>query len=156
MSDPRVSPLSRLLTALLFLAAGCSGAATTPELHIEEAWARPAPFAPAVTTSPLARTAAYLTIRNTGRAADRLIGAEADVARVVELHESRIDGGVMRMRPVEHITIDPGASVTLAPGGYHLMLLDLTGPLQEGDHFTLTLNFAQRGALSTPVIVETR
>ncbi|GAB4574095.1 MAG: hypothetical protein Kow0077_18920 [Anaerolineae bacterium] len=88
-------------------------------------------------------SAAYLTLTNSGGAADRLVGAETDAATVVEIHTVEMDNGVMRMRPVaDGIEVPAGGSISLEPGGYHLMLIDLTRDLVAGETIALTLHFA--------------
>ena len=63
--------------------------------------------------------------------------------------------GVMKMRPVEKgLTIDPGKTVKLAPGGYHLMMMDLKNPLKQGDKLPVTLEFEKAGKVSVSLDVE--
>ena len=102
------------------------------DLVISQAWSRATPKG--------AKTGGgYLTIENKGSAPDRLIGGSTDVAGSVEVHEMSTEGGVMKMRPVEKgLTIEPGKPVKLAPGGYHLMMMDLKQPLKRGDKVPLT------------------
>ncbi len=97
------------------------------DLVITQAWSRATPGG--------AKTGGgYLTIENKGSAPDRLIGGSADVGGKVEVHEMAMNNGVMTMRPLDKgLTIDPGKTVKLAPGGIHLMLLDLKGPFKRGD-----------------------
>jgi copper(I)-binding protein len=95
----------------------------------------------------------YLTITDTGQP-DTLTGAATGVAAMAELHETINDNGVMKMRPVASLPIVPGKTLTLAPGGYHIMLMNLKQPLMEGDHFPITLNFAKAGAVTATVKVE--
>ncbi len=84
----------------------------------------------------------YLTIENKGSAPDRLIGGSADIAGKVEVHEMAMKNGVMTMRPLDNgLTIEPGKTVKLAPGGYHLMMFDLKSPLKQGDKLPITLEF---------------
>ncbi|MCR6645888.1 MAG: copper chaperone PCu(A)C [Terricaulis sp.] len=74
------------------------------------------------TTNPGANVAAgYVTLHNNGAAPDRLLSATSPRASRVELHEMLMDNGVMRMRQVHAIALAPGGSVTLAPGGLHIM-----------------------------------
>jgi periplasmic copper chaperone A len=88
----------------------------------------------------------YLTIENKGTSPDRLIGGSADVAGSVQVHEMSMDNGVMKMRPLEKgLAIDPGKTVKLAPGGYHLMMMDLKSPLKRGDKVPVTLEFEKAG-----------
>jgi copper(I)-binding protein len=89
-------------------------------------------------------TAAFMTIQNAGEADDRLIAAavDASIAAVVELHETTMDGDVMRMQPVEGgILVPAGGSVELKPRGLHIMLMGVQATLNEGDTVSLTLTF---------------
>lgn len=90
----------------------------------------------------------YLKITNSGAAPDRLIRAESSVAGHIEIHEMTMAGGVMKMRPVtEDLVIKPGQSVELAPGGLHVMFMDLKKPLKQGDTVKATLAFEKAGTL---------
>ena len=86
----------------------------------------------------------YLTITDTG-AKDTLTGISTPVADKAELHQSFDDHGVMKMRPVSTLQIEPGRPVTLAPGSYHIMLMGLKQNLSKGDSFPITLTFAKAG-----------
>ncbi len=97
----------------------------------------------------------FLTIENKGSAPDKLIGASADGAGKIEVHEMAMNNGVMKMRPVEGgLTIDPGKTVKLAPGGYHLMMMDLKAPLKQGDKLPLTLQFEKAGKVAVTLDVQ--
>ena len=98
--------------------------------------------------------AVYLTITDTG-APDMLTGVATPVAGMAGLHESINDNGVMKMRPVTSLLVAPGKAVALAPGGYHIMLMDLKQPLKEGDSFPVTLSFAKSGQVTVTAIVAT-
>jgi copper(I)-binding protein len=88
-------------------------------------------------------SAAYMTILNSGGASDRLTGGTTPAAATVEIHTVEMEGDVMRMRPLpDGLEIPAGGSVTLQPGGYHLMLLDLRHTLAPGATLELTLSFA--------------
>jgi copper(I)-binding protein len=69
----------------------------------------------------------------------RLVSAASPVAGVVEIHEMRMEGDVMRMRAITGLDLPAGSTVELKPGGYHVMLMDLKKPLQDGDMVPLTL-----------------
>jgi copper(I)-binding protein len=98
---------------------------------------------------------AFLTIENRGSSPDRLVGATADIAGKVELHEMKTANGVMTMRPSEGgMTIEPGKTVKLAPGGYHLMLFDLKSPLKQGDKVPVTLQFEKAGKVTVSLDVQ--
>jgi hypothetical protein len=96
---------------------------------------------------------AYMTLINKGKTADRLIGAESANAARVELHRSVMEGGMMRMLPVEAIDVPAGGEVDLAPGGYHLMLTGLKAPLAAGARVPLTLVFEKAGRIEAKVTV---
>jgi copper(I)-binding protein len=115
-----------------------------PGMMVIAPWSRPSP-------TGTGNGAIYMTLMNEGDQADVLLSAETDVAEVVELHESRLEGDVMKMGPISNIEIPAGASVSLEPGGKHIMLINLKQPLTPGDTLTLILNFEQSG----PLTVET-
>jgi len=92
-------------------------------------------------------SAGYMTLRNDGAGADRLLEVSSDVAREVQLHTSEMNNNVMRMRRVEAIDVPAGATVALEPGGYHLMLLDLKRDLAAGETVKLTLRFERAGTV---------
>lgn len=115
------------------------------DLVVENPWAR----------ESVTRTgAAYLTVRNEGSAADRLIGVASEAADRVELHASTVQDGVMRMRAVEAVEVPAGGEAVLAPGGLHLMLIGLKAPLEEGGSFGLTLSFEKAGAVEVTATIE--
>jgi hypothetical protein len=90
--------------------------------------------------------AGYLTIKNTGTAADRLVGGSSDAATKFEVHEMSMDNGVMKMRPLQGgLEIKPGETVELKPQGLHIMFVGLKKPLKQGDHLKATLEFEKAG-----------
>ena len=96
----------------------------------------------------------YLTIENKGSTPDRLIGGSADIAGKVEVHEMAMKDGVMTMRPLDKgLSIEPGKTVKLAPGGYHLMMFDLKGPLKQGEKLPVTLQFEKAGKVQVSLDV---
>lgn len=111
-------------------------AALGPGLHVVEAWSRQSPM------MELAG-AAYLTIVNDTDVDDALVGASSPAAATVEIHKTtQAEDGTMAMAPVDAVPIPAGGVVALAPGGYHIMLIELAAPLVEGQTFELTLEFA--------------
>ncbi|MGJ8529064.1 DUF1775 domain-containing protein [Maritalea sp.] len=109
------------------------------DLHIDKAWTRATPNgAPA--------GGAFLTITNKGDKADRLIGASSEVSKVVEVHEMSITDGVMKMAQlVDGLVIEPGATIELKPGSFHLMLIGLNDAIQKDQMVKITLEFEQAG-----------
>ena len=100
----------------------------------------------------------YLTITNTGEAADRLVAVQAEGFDEVSLHESSTDDmGVARMRHVPGIDLPPGETVSLEPGGYHVMFMGLNGdPFEVPVELRPTLQFEQAGPLDVTFNVESR
>lgn len=86
-----------------------------------------------------------MTLMNEGGQPDVLLNAETDVAEVVELHETKMDGDVMKMGPISSIEVPAGGSVNLEPGGKHIMLINLKQPLTPGEKIKLILNFEKSG-----------
>jgi copper(I)-binding protein len=118
------------------------------DLVISQAWSRATPGGAKI-------GGGYLTIENKGSAADRLIGGSADIAAKAELHEMAVNNGVMKMRPLDKgLAIEPGKTVKLAPGGYHLMLLDLKRPLKQGEQVPVTLEFEKAGKVKVSLDVQ--
>jgi len=97
----------------------------------------------------------FLTIENKGAAPDRLVSVAGDIAGRIEIHEMAMNNGVMTMRPLDKgLAIEPGKTVKLAPGGYHLMLMDLKNPLKQGDKVPLTLEFEKAGKVALSLDVQ--
>ena len=137
----RTSAIIAVILLSCWLAAAPAGAeeVRAGDLLISQAWSRATPGGAKI-------GGGYLTIENKGSAADRLIGGSADIAAKAELHEMGVNNGVMKMRPLDRgLAIEPGKTVKLAPGGYHLMLMDLKNPLKQGDKLPVTLEFEKAG-----------
>lgn len=100
--------------------------------------------------------AGFLTIQNTGASDDTLLSAQAptSVSAVTELHTHIKEGDVMKMRKVDSIPVPAGQTVTLQPGGLHVMLIDLAHPLTEGESFPLTLTFEKAGTVEVTMSVK--
>ncbi len=141
------------IASALFVAAVIAAPARAQEvkagdLVITQAWTRATPKGAKIGTG-------YLTIENKGSAPDRLIGGSADIAGKVEVHEMAMKDGVMKMRALDDgLTIEPGKTVKLAPGGYHLMMFDLKSPLKQGDTLPITLKFEKAGEVKVSLAVE--
>ena len=99
--------------------------------------------------------AAYMTIRNTGATADKLIGASSTMVGKIEIHEMRMDNGVAKMRQLQRIVIAPNSSVKLKPGGLHLMLIGLKKPIVAGAKFGVTLKFEKAADVKLELPVKT-
>lgn len=96
----------------------------------------------------------FLTITNHGSSDDRLVSATSPAAGVVQIHEMKMDGDVMKMAELpDGLAIPAGQSVTLAPGGYHLMFMQLKGPFVEGQTVPVTLTFEKAGTIEVQLDV---
>lgn len=158
-----------LILSVLALAA-CSAAAPAggATIQVSEPWARPAvmddgamsgmeePAADSESGEGMghgdmdmgmsgATSAAYMVIRNTGSAADKLIAASGDIAKTIEIHTVIEENGMMQMRRIDGIDVPAGGSVELKPGGYHVMLIGLNRDMIAGETVQLTLKFEQAG-----------
>jgi periplasmic copper chaperone A len=138
---------SRFLTlvvaalAALAILAGCSGSADgspAAAITISDAWVR--------IVGPGLPAAGYLTIDNRGSLADALVAASSPDAASVEVHQTAADSsGMVGMAPVARLSCPVGATVALAPGGYHLMIMGLASTLRAGDRLELDLVFEHAG-----------
>ena len=122
--------------------------ATAQEIEIHDPYARSA--------SPMAKSgAAFMVIRNTGDAGDRLIGVDSPAAQKVELHTHREEDGVMRMIHVEEgFALPAGGEIRMQRGGHHVMMMGLTAPFEQGETIPLTLIFETSGEISLDVPVD--
>ena len=125
-----------LLAVAACLVMAGAALAQTGQLEVSNAWARATP-------AKAENGVAYLTIRSP--TADRLLSVSSPVAKKTELHTMEMSGMVMKMRPLAGLDIPASQPVTLKPGGDHVMLLGLNGPLREGRSFPLTLTFEKAG-----------
>jgi copper(I)-binding protein len=126
-----------VLAAAAALAFCATGAMAQTKVEIAEPWAR-------ATIGQSRNTAAYMKITNRGTEPDRLVRASTLAAAKAELHTTVRDGTVMRMREMTSVELKPGEAVTFAPGGMHVMLIDVE-PLRAGGTITLTLEFERAG-----------
>jgi periplasmic copper chaperone A len=136
------------MLATLLATPARAGEVKVGDLVITQAWSRATPGGAKI-------AGGYLTIENKGAAPDRLLGGTADIAGKIEVHEMAMNNGVMTMRPLDKgLTIEPGKTVKLAPGGYHLMIMDLKGPFKQGDKVPVTLEFEKAGKVALPLDVQ--
>ena len=115
-----------LLAAMAFVSVAASAQTT-----VKDAWVRG-------TVAPQKATGAFMQI--TSAQGGKLVSAQSPVAGVTEVHEMAMDGNVMKMRALPAgLDLPAGKAVDLKPGGYHVMLMDLKQPLQDGESVPLTL-----------------
>lgn len=123
-----------------------SGHAQESGLMVHDAWVRLVP--------PVAKNSAvYMEIMNAGGATAKIESASSPVAAVVEVHQTTMADGVMKMSEVKGLEVPAAGSVTMKPGGYHVMLINLKAPLQKGQEVPVTLNFStgERLTVKAPV-----
>lgn len=132
---------------LLLLFTGRVNAGADNAVQVSDAWVRE-------TVAGQNVGAAYMRIRSKERI--DLVRVESAVSRSAELHRMSMQGGVMKMREVRAVTIDPGHELALAPGGMHVMLVDVARPLKPGDEVALKLVFRRVGGTHLAVPVRAR
>ena len=115
-------------------------------ITVSHAWIRPP--APGQTV-----TGAFMTLTNSSETATALTAASSRVAAVVEIHETSMSDGVMRMRKVSHVDIPANGFAELKPGSFHIMLIDLEKELQPGTSELLTLTFSDESQKDVAVTV---
>ncbi|MDA8129534.1 MAG: copper chaperone PCu(A)C [Betaproteobacteria bacterium] len=126
-----------IIAAAVSLAAQAAAAAN---VSVTDAWARAnMPGQPV--------SGAYMRIQSDADA--RLVGVSSSVVPRVEVHEMNMDGGVMRMREVKSLDLPKGKTVSLEPGGYHIMLMNLKKPIAAGDVIPLALTVESGGKRQT-------
>jgi len=139
--------MSVLRSCLLALTAasmlGACGQMSQEPIQVRDAWS------PAL---PNNMAAVYVTI--TANEPDVLLGGNAPMAQTTEMHETAEEDGMMRMRPLERVSLAAGETVRFERGGKHFMLMGLSRPLTQGETFPMTLRFAKAGEI--PVTVEVR
>lgn len=143
MRPPVVVRLALVTVATILVA--CTGS-TSANLSIADAWARPAATG--------AETAAYFTITNPGTAEDTLLSVSSPDASMAQLHKTSTDAsGMTGMSPVPDIAVPAGGTVTLAPGGFHVMLMGLGHDLTVGGTLELHLLFRNAGTVTVQAAV---
>ena len=137
--------LIALLVSGIFGLHGADAAEKTMTIH--KPWAR--------ATSPVAKAGgAFMILHNDGKEADRLVAVESAVATRAEVHQTKMENGVMLMQHINGIDIAPGKTVTLEPGSYHVMFMGLKQQLTEGTTISLTLVFEKAGRVVITVPVK--
>ena len=131
MSDSATALGARSLGLALALALAATAAAPAQaQVIVDNAWVRG-------TVAQQRATGAFMRITSATDA--KLVAVQSTAAAIAEVHEMRMDAGVMRMRPIAGLALPANRAVELAPGGSHLMLIDLKRALVEGDTVAITL-----------------
>jgi copper(I)-binding protein len=136
-----VAVASALGLAQLAMTAASAADYDVGSIHISEPWSRATP-------KGAGAGAAYMTLTNNGKTPDRVNCVSSDASAECQIHSMTMDNGVMQMRPVEGgLEIKPGETVTLKPGSFHIMLLNLKHPLEQGNAMKATLKFDSAGTV---------
>ena len=131
----RIARMKPFRSYVPFLAAALMALPAVAQVTVSDAWVRG-------TVTGQKVTGAFMQL--TSPADATLVAATSPVAKIVEIHEMKTEGGVMKMRAVDKLALPAGKPVDLKPGGYHMMLMDLTQPLKVGDTVPLLLTIADK------------
>lgn len=115
------------------------------EVTVSDAWIRG-------TVAGQKVTGAFMQFKSTSDAA--LVAVASPSAKFIEIHEMKKEGDVMKMKAIDRLPLPAGKSVDLTPGGYHMMLFDLKGPLKAGDVVPLTLTFEESAGKRSTIEVK--
>lgn len=144
----RILQLATVAAVLALSGPALAHSVKVGQLELTDLWTRATP-----PNAPAA--GGYFTITNTGDEADRLIAVSSPAAGIGEVHEMKVEDGVMTMRPLDGgLEIPPHGTVTLAPGGFHLMFIDLKAPLRQGTEMPVSITFEKAGTVETFLHVE--
>ena len=136
--------MRRLLTASA-LFASLAVQAQNPAVKVDDPWVR-------ATVAPQKATGAFMQL--TSAKAVKVVAASSPVAAMVEIHEMKMDDGVMKMRAVDALPLPAGQAVALKPGSYHVMLMGLKAPIKAGETVPLTLTVEGEDGKRTAVEVK--
>jgi copper(I)-binding protein len=131
------------LTVSILTLTACSPATG---IRVSKAWARH--------TARGETGAVYFLLENHSAKAEELTGVSSDVADVVEMHQTTMDGDIMRMRQVMSVPIEAKGSVEFAPGGYHAMLVEIKRDLNLGDEIQITWHFSDHQDITMNIPVQ--
>ncbi len=120
-----------------------------PKILIENLWVRAVP--------PMSKnTALFMVIKNVGDEPDVLIDVKTDISKMISIHKTENKNGVMKMVHVKRLSIPPGGSVELKPGGYHIMIMGLKRGIKTGENVKFTLIFEKSGEIVIKAPVKMR
>ena len=128
--------LKPIILTLGLLAAITANAQVT----VSDAWAR-------ATVPGQKATGVFMTL--TAKKATRLVGVKTELTPIAQVHEMKMDKDVMKMQAITALDLPAGQAVSLKPGSYHVMLMDLKQPVEEDSHVILTLMFEDAAGVKT-------
>jgi copper(I)-binding protein len=118
----------------------CAAFTAHAQVEVSDAWVR-------ATGQGQKATGVFMNL--TAKKATRLVGVKADLTSSAEVHEMKMEKDVMKMQAVKALDLPAGQTVALKPGSYHVMLMDLKAPVEEGKHVVLTLLFEDAAGVKT-------
>jgi len=131
--------------AALTVLIACCVMADAPALIVQNAWVREVPGSDVA--------AVYLTLRNPTKQTISIVGVESSFASHAMIHETKTESGQSRMRPHEQLSVPPGQTVKLEPGGLHVMLHGITRPAAVGESVPLVLLLADGNKVQVDAVV---
>jgi copper(I)-binding protein len=138
--------MKKIIGLIVVLAAFLSACSAPGDLEVHQAWVRP--------TAQGENAAVYLTLHNHSANADELTGATTTVADMVEIHESKMENDVMQMGMLTSLPIAADEEIIFAPGGLHIMLVNIKDELVLGEHIGLVLHFKNHADIVVEVHIE--
>ena len=121
---------------------------TLGPLHVVHPWAR-------ATLGGAEVAGGYMKVENKGGEPDRLVSASSEIAARVELHDMKVEDGIMKMQALKDgLAIAPGGTAEFKPGSYHVMFMGLKAPLKQGERFKATLVFEKAGKVEVEFAID--
>lgn len=137
--------MRRIATTALLASLSLVGVASHAEVTVQDAWIR-------ATVAQQKASGAFMRITSTE--ATRLVGIATPAAPIAEVHEMKMEDGVMKMRGIDGIALKAGETLELKPGGYHVMLMDLPAAMNAGSTVPMTLTFKDAAGKESTVQVQ--
>ncbi|TCV83004.1 hypothetical protein EDC63_11739 [Sulfurirhabdus autotrophica] len=134
-----------MLCTLLF--SGSNALAKSDNLTVSKAWVR-------ATVPGQEVSGAFMDL--TSKTNARLIKAESPVAEIVEIHSMSMQNGVMNMREIKELDLPAGKTIQLAPGGFHIMLINLSKQLKAGDSIPIKLTIKEAGNTDSVISIDAK
>ncbi len=135
------------MLCLCALSSSYAAEVTTQTLTFSDAWVRSS-------VPGQVNGAGYIQIQNKGPQPERLLSASSNAAAMVELHTVITDNGVAKMREIKGLDIPAGQTVNMAPGGEHVMFLQIKEPFKEGSVIPVTLKFEKAGDVNVDFVAK--
>ena len=137
--------MKKIIIATLLSLTASAWAQVPAKVEVKDAWVR-------ATVAQQKSTGAFMQL--TAQADTRVVQVSSPIAGVAEIHEMAMDKDVMKMRAVPALPLPAGKAVELKPGGYHVMMMDLKGPVKAGDVVPVTLVLESKDGLRSTLEVK--